>query len=187
MRGGRIAPSSIGTGNPQFANINNTQVITQTNGSTVLFNVVLFNNPNVPFIVGQTYGFEVRCLCEDGTEFTNSSGITPSSTFIVPAPPPALQDGSIDEAKLKEETSVSVFPNPSNGEELNLSIQGEQLEDAYIRVMDMNGKLISESRLDRDTRSGLMNLRFDSRLDRGVYMIQVFNETQMINQRFIVE
>jgi hypothetical protein len=53
--------------------------------------------------------------------------------------------------------------------------------------VDMNGKLILESRMDRDAKSGLMNLRFDSRLDRGVYMIQVFNENQMINQRFIVE
>jgi hypothetical protein len=187
VRGGRISPSSIGTGNPQFANINNTRIINQTNGSTVLFNIVLYNNPNVPFTVGQTYVYEVRCLCEDETAYTNWSGITPQATFVVPTPPAAMHEGPGAEAKFNEETKVAVYPNPSNGEEINLSITGAELENAFIRIMDMNGKLISESRLDRDAKSGLMNLRFDSRLDRGVYMIQVYNETQMINQRFIVE
>jgi hypothetical protein len=187
VRGGRISPSSIGTGNPQFANINNTRIITQTNGSTVLFNIVLYNNPNVPFTVGQTYGYEVRCLCEDETAYTNWSGITPAATFVVPSPPASLQEGLGTEAKFNEETKVAVYPNPSNGEEINLSITGSELDNAFIRIMDMNGKLISESRLDRDVKSGQMNLRFDSRLDRGVYLIQLYNDTQMINQRFIVE
>ena len=87
VRGGRISASSAGTSNPQFANINNTQVISADNGSTVLFNIALYNNPNIPFVIGQTYGFEVRCLCEDGSDFTNWSGIIPAATFVVPTPP----------------------------------------------------------------------------------------------------
>jgi len=90
VRGGRIAPGTIGTGSPQFANINNTQVITQTDGSTILFNIVLYNNPNVPFVIGQTYGYEVRCQCQDGSGFSDWSGISDESTFIVPPPPPGM-------------------------------------------------------------------------------------------------
>jgi len=187
VRGGRIAASSIGTGTLLFSSIGNTQTITQTDGSTILFNIAIFNNPNVPFKIGHTYGFEVRCLCEDETAYTNWSGLIPEGTFIVPTPPSGAQAGTSEEAKLITQSSISIFPNPSNGEEANLTISGDQMEDAFIRVMDMNGKVVYETRLDRDPKAGLMNLRFDSRLQGGVYLIQVYNEMQIINQRFVVE
>ena len=187
VRGGRIDPTSIGSGTPVFANINNTQVITQTNGSTVLFNILLYNNPNVPFIIGRTYGFEVRCLCEDGTAYTNWSGITPEATFVVPAPPPSLSDGIGDETKMNDAVQITVFPNPSNGQELNIAIEGAGIENGFVRILDMNGRLISESRLDQDVKSGPMNLIFDSPLSRGLYLVQLYNESGIISQRFAVE
>jgi len=90
VRGGRISAASYASGEPEFTNISNTQTITQTNGSTVLFNVVLYNNPNVPFVVGQRYGYEVRCACADASGFSDWANITPEATFVVPAPPPGI-------------------------------------------------------------------------------------------------
>ena len=142
VRGGRISPSSSGTPNPQFANINNTQVISQTNGSTINFNIALFNNPTIPFAIGKTYGFEVRCLCEDGSEFTNWSGIIPQATFVVPALPPNLPLTAALETKAHETISLLVFPNPSNGRELNITVEAGDLGNAFVRILDMNGRLI---------------------------------------------
>lgn len=108
VRGGRVAPGSIGTGSPQFANINNTQVITQTNGSTILFNIVLYNNPNVPFVIGQTYGFEVRCQCQDGSGFSDWSGLSDDALFTVPPPPPGMDVMEYEELVEQKTQVVSV-------------------------------------------------------------------------------
>ena len=187
VRGGRIAPSSMASGVPQFANMNNTQVITNTTGTTIPFNIVLYNNPNVPFIVGQRYGYEVRCLCEDETAYTDWSGMTPASTFVVPTPPSALANDNSDETKLMENISINVFPNPGNGDEVNVSILNGSMESAFVRVMDMHGKVVHDSRWEADDKTGTMQLNFDSPLSRGVYLIQLYNDSNFINERFIVE
>jgi len=87
VKGGRISDASEGTTSPEFANVNNTQIITQTNGSTVNFNIALYNNPNVPFVIGKTYGYEVRCACINGSGLSPWSGVFIGSTFVVPLPP----------------------------------------------------------------------------------------------------
>jgi hypothetical protein len=129
----------------------------------------------------------VRCLCEDETEYTNWSGITPEATFVVPSPPSPLQDLTSNEAKLNEKTSITLFPNPSDGQQLNIAVQGLGLKDTFIRIMDMNGRLISMHRMDVDTRPGFMELRFDTRLSSGLYIAQVFNDSTIISERFTVE
>jgi hypothetical protein len=187
VRGGRIAPSSMASGIPQFANMNNTQVITNTTGTTIPFNIVLYNNPNVPFVVGQRYGYEVRCLCEDETAYTDWSGMTPASTFVVPTPPSALANDNSDEAKLMENITINVFPNPGNGDEVNISILSGSMESAFVRVMDMHGKVVHDSRWEADDKTGIMQLNFDSPLSKGVYLIQLYNDSNFINERFIVE
>jgi hypothetical protein len=117
----------------------------------------------------------------------NWSGITSESTFIVPAPPAPLQGQSGAEAKMSAEPSMTLFPNPSNGQELNLMVQGLEIDDTFMRIMDMNGRLISESRLDADVKSGSMNLRFDSKLSKGLYILQVYNDKAILSERFTVE
>jgi hypothetical protein len=90
VRGGRISPASYTAGEPEFANLAQTQTITQTTGTTVNFNVGLYNNPSIPFVVGQRYGYDVRCACSDGSGFSEWANITTESTFVVPAPPPGI-------------------------------------------------------------------------------------------------
>jgi hypothetical protein len=90
VRGGRISNASYNAGEPEFANISNTQTITQTNGSTLSFNINLYNNPNTPFTIGARYGYDVRCGCADASGFSEWANITPAATFVVPAPPPGI-------------------------------------------------------------------------------------------------
>jgi hypothetical protein len=91
------------------------------------------------------------------------------------------------ESKLNDMPSLTLFPNPSDGQELNMAIQGLGLEDTFIRIMDMNGRVITEHRLDVDAKSGAMALTFDSKLSKGLYIVQVFNDSTIISERFTVE
>ena len=187
VRGGRIAASSIGTGTPLFANINNTQVISQTNGSTVLFNIGLYNNPNVPFVIGQTYGFEVRCLCEDETAFTNWSGIIPAATFVVPSPPAGTQIAEFNKRLNLEDIAVKLYPNPSNGRQLNigLSVEGSGNEQVFIQVVDLTGKTIHRELMTMQGGSSL--IEFSSALSPGVYLVSMEYEGRIFHEKFMVE
>ena len=187
VRGGRIAASSIGTGTPVFANINNTQVISQTNGTTVLFNIGLYNNPNVPFIIGQTYGFEARCLCEDESGYSDWSGLTPSSTFVVPE---VANAGMVSNASAKslDMAEVQIYPNPSDGQFIDINITViEDLTETHILIYDLNGSLIIDRRVDSDLKDGRLRMSFDTKLSPGIYLLQLRSEQSMTTQRFIVE
>ena len=186
VRGGRIAASSIGTGTPLFANISNTQVISQTNGSTVSFNIGLYNNPNVPFVIGQTYGYEVRCLCEDETAFTNWSGIIPEATFIVPAAPAGVQHDSGLALKSMDDASLILYPNPNDGNDLRIeSLSEVQLGMGQIQIFDLSGKLVQER--NENFGSKVISLNFRPKLNAGLYLIQINLEQGVIRDRFIVE
>ena len=118
VRGGRISTASYNAGEPEFANLANTQVINQTDGSTVNFNIALYNNPNIPFTIGARYGYEVRCDCGDGSGLSDWANITPEATFVVPAPPPGIfvnqdfQEG-VSKASIAAVKSVEVNAIPN--------------------------------------------------------------------------
>jgi hypothetical protein len=200
VRGGRISLSSSGTPNPQFANINNTQVISQTNGSTINFNIALYNNPTIPFDIGKTYGFEVRCLCEDGAEFTNWSGITPSATFVVPAPPAsppvsAFSNQVVDKEDalvvkaLRDEAHMRIYPNPSEGNQVRLELTNLESETgiATLLVLDMTGKQVYTERIP--VKGDQLNtvLDFKPALTSGMYFISIELDGIIYREKFIVK
>jgi hypothetical protein len=92
-----------------------------------------------------------------------------------------------DEAKSIDVLELALFPNPSSGEELNLSIMAGELESGFIQVLDVQGKLVYDSGFSLDDKSRTLLLRFNERLPRGVYILQVWNESQVVNERFVVE
>jgi hypothetical protein len=183
VRGGRISASSYNAGEPEFANINNTQTITQTNGSTVNFNIVLFNNPNIPFTSGQRYGFDVRCQCSDGSGFSDWANITPQATFVVPAAPPGLENGGTNKLRSAGIDAMNIFPNPT---EDIVSIELEMLEEGSVEIILMNtmGQTVMQ---DRTSGKSTVNRMDVSDLDAGVYMLTVRTTSGMITERLIVK
>ena len=187
VRGGRISSATVGTPNPAFANINNTQIVTQTNGTTVNFNIALYNNPNIPFQIGQTYGYEVRCQCADGSGFSDWSGISPESTFIVPS----LNIGSQENAELVgikslSDVGITLFPNPNDGRLLFLTFDQESEDRFIIRVTDARGMLVFEESYNGVQKGNQLELDFNERLSAGMYMIQAIKHDMSLQERFIV-
>jgi hypothetical protein len=182
VKGGRISDASAGTANPVFQNAANTKILSQTNGTTVNFNVALYNNPTIPFVVGKTYGYEVRCACADGSGFSTWSGITPGSTFVVPAPPAATAASS---TKLLAAglNAMSVYPNPADA---MLNIQMELTVDGSVEINLINtlGQTVFQER----NSGSAMNARVDvSSLDAGIYMLSVRTSTGVVSERVIIQ
>ncbi len=184
VRGGRISSATTGTANPVFANITNTKVIANTDGSTLNFNVILYNNPNINFVSGQTYGFEVRCQCSNGSGFSDWSGITPESTFVVPTPP-AGRTNPMGELKFDAAgiSNLSLFPNPAQ-DVLNIQIGLQSEGSVNIQLANSLGQIVLQERLNGTDMRSIMNV---SSLTSGLYFLNILTENGHITERVIIQ
>jgi len=181
VRGGRISDASAGTSAPVFQNSGNTRILNQTNGSTVNFNIALYNNPNIPFVTGKTYGYEARCQCSSSSDFSVWSGIQPSSTFIVPA----LPAGVIGQTKWSEMgiMHLEVYPNPSHGI-LNFKIQLEKEDVIEMRLRNSLGQIVHQERWKGDAIQETLSL---DGLESGIYILEMMTSIGVLSERIMIE
>ncbi len=182
VRGGRISATSYNAGEPEFINLANTQVITQTSGSTVNFNIALYNNPNIPFSIGQRYGFDVRCACADGSGYSAWANITPQATFVVPSVTPGTELAGSDKNLETEAGALSLFPNPADGV-LSIMLTGVDSQNVIIEVLDMRGRQVMGSMMN-DLKAGRLDLNVAS-LESGLYMIRATGEGVQLTARWV--
>jgi choice-of-anchor B domain-containing protein len=183
VKGGRISNGTAGTSNPQFANPLNTKIVSQTNGSTVNFNIALYNNPNINFVQGNTYGYEVRCQCADGSGFSPWSGITPQSTFIVPFAPAGMNAGN--KAGSVGMNELTLYPNPVTADQLNWSLSyAYEDEQTELRILDALGRTVHVERVKG--MQGTVELTA-LELENGIYLLQIQNDEFNSTARFIKE
>lgn len=80
----------------------------------------------------------------------------------------------------KEVNSISIFPNPTKD---NLTIKLDYFTaNQEITITDILGKIINNQKLD-----GLTTTINTSNLEKGIYILNLKNEAQLISQKFIKE
>jgi hypothetical protein len=113
-----------------------------------------------------------------------------SAGMVVDASQDALQDSEKDAMQgpseglsenlaqhLSENLELNVFPNPSNGTNLNISISGIASDNVVVRTFDAMGRNIQSERYVVD---GTLQteLNFEQELSDGLYLIEVHLELQ---------
>jgi hypothetical protein len=118
-----------------------------------------------------------------------------SAGLIVDPSEDAAQDSEKDVSQdlpedfaqhLSENLELSVFPNPTNGDELTLSLSGITSDNVQVKVYDALGRKIESKRFVVD---GTLQttLNFSSELSNGLYILEVTNEDVRRSVRFMVE
>jgi hypothetical protein len=111
----------------------------------------------------------------------------------------ASQDGSQDtmqgSAKVStqgpsgdilQEVELNVYPNPSNGTDLNLSISGIESDNVQVKIYDsMGSKIRSECFVVAGTLQ--TELKFQSELSNGMYLVEVSSENRVQTVRVLIE
>ena len=180
VKGGRISDVTAGTTNPVFQNESNTMILSQTNGSTVNFNIALYNNLTIPFVIGKTYGYEVRCQCADGSGFSDWSGISPSATFVVPSV--NLQNMNTSKAITGEAHDYSIFPNPTQGQ---LTVQWDSMESGTLTLTLRN--TLGQSLLIENVNAEKQSWRMDlGSLEKGIYLLEIQSQGDVITERILL-
>ena len=84
-----------------------------------------------------------------------------------------------------EKYQVKVYPNPNNGI-FNLEIHNLQNEKISLMLTDLAGRKIYEENLSQNNNNVLKNLDF-SHLSSGMYMINIYINDNVINQRMVIK
>lgn len=94
--------------------------------------------------------------------------------------PPAIGTGV--EERLNGE-SVQVFPNPTAGE-LNISMEGVDWMNSQIRLRDVTGKIIMQTKIN-DSRMNELKLKLPGNLQDGFYTLEVKNQKFSFTKKII--
>jgi hypothetical protein len=111
--------------------------------------------------------------------------------MITDASQDAVQDSEKDVSQgasqdLPENLELSVYPNPSNGEGLTMTLSGLTSDNVQVRVYDALGRKIESKRYVVD---GTLQttLNFKNELSNGLYILEVTHEDVRRSVRFMVE
>jgi hypothetical protein len=131
---------------------------------------------------GKTYAVQSAPLFSyTGTNYqwgpVTYMAIIGSAGMIIDASQDAMQDSSKDVIQdASQGMELSVYPNPSNGTDLNLSISGIESDNVQVKIYDSMGRKIQSERYVVD---GTLQteLNFQQELSEGLYLIEVSSGT----------
>jgi Secretion system C-terminal sorting domain len=96
---------------------------------------------------------------QNGTRYYRLKSVDLDGTF---------EYSSIVSVTVAVSKAMSVYPNPSNGDFVNVSTNGELLEDTWVSIFNENGVLIQKTRVDEND----MRVNFARHLSSGVYILK---------------
>lgn len=82
--------------------------------------------------------------------------------------------------------SAAIYPNPSNGEMVNLNLAGINSDNVMVRIMDASGRLVWSNRYVVD---GSLNtiVSFDRPLAAGLYIVEMNFDGEVLTERMMVQ
>ncbi len=88
-------------------------------------------------------------------------------------------------ANLNNTISATMYPNPNNGELVNLNMTGITSDNVFVRIMDAMGREVYTNRF---TVEGSLNMvvNFSKPLAQGLYMVEFRSGNDVITQRMMV-
>ena len=98
-----------------------------------------------------------------------------------------LPEGSAKGASqvVAQELALNIYPNPSNGNNIQLMLSGMNTEIAQVRILDAMGNLIWTNKFNTLELSNT-SIELEQRLADGMYFAQIVSGNETISQRFLV-
>jgi hypothetical protein len=82
--------------------------------------------------------------------------------------------------------NVNVYPNPTNGSDINIQLSNITSENVQVRVLDAMGRVVFANRYAVDGMFST-NMTFDRPLANGLYMIEASFNGEVLTQRMMVQ
>jgi hypothetical protein len=96
------------------------------------------------------------------------------------------EEADVDFRVLEEGQTWSVYPNPSNGNAINVQAFDLQADQVSVRVMDAMGRVVYNQVYSVD---GYLNTSvvFDQSLSAGIYMVEITDNELVKTERLMIQ
>ena len=96
------------------------------------------------------------------------------------------EEADVDFRVLEEGQTWSVYPNPSNGNAINVQAFDLQADQVSVRVMDAMGRVVYNQVYSVD---GYLNTSvvFDQTLSAGIYMVEITDNDLVKTERLMIQ
>jgi hypothetical protein len=167
-----------------FTYPNNSRIISLNfNGTTT--------TPASQTIQNQTY-YQVRVRPNFGVGGVNQGQWgTPRYIFIggsVLEVAEELNNMAAEADRMDEESMMDamVYPNPSNGEVVNLNVANVSADNVFVRIMDTTGRLVYSNRYTVD---GSLNtvVSFGQPLANGLYTVEFIMDNEKLTEKMMIQ
>lgn len=81
---------------------------------------------------------------------------------------------------------VDIFPNPNNNEPLNIAVRGGEFTVVRVRILDMQGKELSNTIADISLSENLIIDTSTADLKQGMYLIEITNGAERVTKRLVI-
>ncbi|MEN9639566.1 MAG: hypothetical protein RLZZ262_1435, partial [Bacteroidota bacterium] len=147
--------------------------------------------PSGQTIQAQTY-YQVRVRPNFGTGGVNQGQWgNPQVIFVggtVLETEQALSEMAAEADRMNEESMFEalVYPNPSNGEVVNLNLENVTSENIFVRITDATGRVVYNNRYAVE---GALNtvVTFAQPLANGLYTVEFIVDDQRITERMMIQ
>jgi hypothetical protein len=150
-----------------------------------------FRTSNIPGVFGGArYRVRIRPVFASGPGtyddasffYLRIAGVAPG---MVVAEDETLPSELYMERNTENGVFAAIYPNPSNGELVNLNLAGIDSENVNIRIMDATGRVVWTNRYVVE---GALNtvIAFDRPLTSGLYMVEMTFGNEVITERMMV-
>ncbi|MFY7970973.1 MAG: MopE-related protein [Flavobacteriales bacterium] len=117
-----------------------------------------------------------------------SYGTVDQTLVIVGSAIPTINDEQMTEERIafEDEVATALYPNPSNGEVVNVNVAGLTSTNVVVRVIDAQGRLISANSFAVDGSLNTM-INFEKPLNNGLYMVEIVDGENIYTERMVVQ
>lgn len=132
-----------------------------------------------------TYDVKVKVILGSDTSLFGSicTITTPSQTMIQNETARFIGEEVVEEEKLP--TTLSIYPNPNSGEQLNVMMDNLTPNTTLI-ITDIYGKVILNKPLNTELSQYNVEVKFENKLTSGIYFITLVSEENKITEKLIV-
>lgn len=132
-----------------------------------------------------TYDVKVKVILGSDTSLFGSicTITTPSAAMIQNETARFIGEEVVEEEKLP--TTLSIYPNPNSGEQLNVMMDNLTPNTTLI-ITDIYGKVILNKPLNTELSQYNVEVKFENKLTSGFYFITLVSEENKITEKLIV-
>lgn len=132
------------------------------------------------------YELQARALVNgDWGAYSSICEVTTPSSLMMAQETSRLAYSNDDESIINNATTLSIYPNPNSGEQLNVNLEYLST-NSTLTITDIYGKVILTKQLNIDQSEYSVNVKFENKLSAGFYLVSISSGGNTTTEKLLV-